>query len=313
MRMTRTRLWRLALALATTLAAGGFIVAGTIPAAMAQQGAQANPPPGTGPRAQAFIAAFNKGDAKAVAGFWTPDATYVDQAGNEHKGREKLEKLYEKLFAARKGAKLAIHVAAVKQLAADVGLMEGVTEVASPGGPPTAARFTAVIVKKDGEWYFQSVQDSLPRPPSNIEHFDDLEWLIGDWTGEEKGESGTATYRWAENQNFIVSSFTTTFDGLPVVGGTQWIAWDAVNKEIHSWTFYSGGGFGEAVWSKDGNRWTLKATARSRDGKKLSATNILTKTDDDHVTLQITKLAVDGQSLPDPQPLKLKRVKPAAQ
>ena len=56
--------------------------------------------PAKGRRAE-FIAAFNKGDAKAVAAFWTPDATYVDQVGREYKGREAIEKLYEKVFAAR--------------------------------------------------------------------------------------------------------------------------------------------------------------------------------------------------------------------
>jgi hypothetical protein len=41
----------------------------------------------------------------------------------------------------------------------------------------------------------------------------------------------------------------------------------------------------------------------------VSATNIITKTDDDHMTWQMTKLSVDGKSLPDPKPVKMKRVK----
>lgn len=36
------------------------------------------PGPAKGKRAQEFIAAFEKGDAKAVAAFWTEDADYVD-------------------------------------------------------------------------------------------------------------------------------------------------------------------------------------------------------------------------------------------
>ena len=38
--------------------------------------------------AEAFIAAFDKGDAKAVAAFWTPDGDYVDETGKQMKGRE---------------------------------------------------------------------------------------------------------------------------------------------------------------------------------------------------------------------------------
>jgi len=37
----------------------------------------------------------------------------------------------------------------------------------------------------------------------------------------------------------------------------------------------------------------------------------VTKTDDDHMTWQVTKLTVDGESVPDLKPVKLKRVKPA--
>ena len=89
----------------------------------------------------------------------------------------------------------------------------------------------------------------------------------------------------------------------------KWIAWDAIDKQIRSFSFYSGGGFGEAVWSKDDNKWSVKTTARTANGQKVSATNVVTKTDNDHVTWQMTKLIVDGKSLPDPKPVKMKRVK----
>jgi uncharacterized protein (TIGR02246 family) len=310
--MKTQRRLALALGLAAILALGGFVADGKSPSGAGGRRAEENEQPAKGRRAD-FIAAFNKGDAKAVAAFWTPDATYVDQVGREYKGREAIERLYEKVFAARKGAKLTIHVTSDKQVTPGVVLEDGITEVTpAEGGPGTAARFSAVLVKKDGEWYLQSVRDAVAHPPSNAEHLESLEWLIGEWTGEaEKGESATASYDWEENQNFIVSSFATTVDGAPVGGGTQWIGWDAVEKRIRSWSFYSGGGFGEAVWTKDGDKWALQTTARTAAGKKVSATNIVTKTDDDHMTWQITKLTVDGESLPALKPVKMKRVKPA--
>jgi uncharacterized protein (TIGR02246 family) len=273
--------------------------------------AAAQPPPtGKGQRAQDFIAAFNKGDAKAVAAFWTEGATYVDQAGREYKGRAAIEKLYAKVFAEGKGAKLSIHVISVKQLTPDVGIEEGITEVTpADGGPPSVARFSAVFVKKDSVWYLENVHDSVAHPPSNSEHFEDLQGLIGTWIGEEKGESSRASYSWAENRNFIVCSFATTLNGVPVIGGTQWIGWDAVDKQVRSWAFYSGGGSSEGVWSKEGNTWSAKISAKTSDGKKITATNLLTLTDADHVTTQLTKLTVDGQSVPDPKPTKLKRVR----
>ena len=314
--MLRSAKYRLAALLAAGALLAGLTAWGRLPG-----GARAQDKPGATERSQdkgangrraAFIAAFDKGDARAVAAFWAPDATYVDQVGHEYNGREAIEKLYETVFAARKGAKLAIHVTSAKQLSPDVALEDGVTEVTpAEGGLATAARFSAVLVKKDGEWYVQSIRDAVAHPPSNHEHLEGLEWLIGEWAGEaEKGESATASYDWAENQNFIVSSFATTVDGVPVAGGTQWIGWDAVDKQVRSWSFYSRGGFGEAVWAKDGDRWVAKVQARTREGKKVSATNTVTKTDDDHMTWQMTNLTVGGESLPDPKPVKMKRVKP---
>jgi uncharacterized protein (TIGR02246 family) len=268
--------------------------------------------PGKGKRAQEFLEAFNKGDAKAVAGFYTPTGEYTDMDGHRTQGRDALEKLYSKVFAQNKGAKLTVNVTSARMVGTDVALEEGITEVApADGGPPSVAAFSAVIVKKDGEWYFESVRETVAQPPSNAGHFEGIDWLLGEWTGEAtKGESAWASYSWAENRNFIVSSFFTTLNGIPVVGGTQWIAWDAVDKQIRSWSFYSGGGFGEGVWSQSGDTWTIKTTARSADGKKIAGTNIITRTDNDHATWQITKLTVDGQPVPDPNPVKMVRVKP---
>ena len=156
----------------------------------------------------------------------------------------------------------------------------------------------------------EACRDSVAHPPSNAEHFEDLDWLIGSWAGEsDKGPSSRSTFDWAENRNFIVSTFANTLNGVPVFGGTQWIAWDAVDKKIRSFSFYSGGGFGEAVWTKDGDKWIIQTTAKAANGKKVSVTNVVTKIDEGHAVWQVTKLTVDGQALPDPAPQKMKRVK----
>jgi uncharacterized protein (TIGR02246 family) len=262
-----------------------------------------------GQRAADFIAAFNKGDAKAVAGFWTPDGDYTDQAGQTFKGRAALEKLYAQSFAESKGAKLTITVTSHKAVGTDVILEDGLTEVTpADGGPGTVGRFSALLVKKDGEWYFESVRETIARPPTNAAHFDGIDWLIGDWVGEaEKGESAVASYAWAENQNFIVSTFATTLNGVPMIGGTQWISYDAVDKTIRSSTFYSGGGVGEATWSLAGNVTSVTASVKTAAGNKVSVVNVMTKVDADHATFQATKLVVDGKPMPDGPVIKLKR------
>jgi uncharacterized protein (TIGR02246 family) len=306
------RVFALALVLTAILALGGFVAAGKPPGRPDEPKADDKPAPGKGKRAKEFIAAFEKGDAAVVAAFWTDTADYTDETGRIYKGRAAIQRMYEKFFADHKGLKLSIIIRSHRPIGTDVALEEGVTEVTpAEGGLPSASGFSAVLVKKDGEWYFESVHDKVAQAPSNVEHFDDIEWLIGEWAGEDpKGESARATYSWAENRNFIVSNFATTLEGMPVVGGTQWITWDAVDKVIRSYSFYSGGGVGEAVWSKEGDTWQIQVNAKTAAGKKMSGVSLITKVDADHATWQVTKLTVNGQPIPDARPVKVVRVKP---
>ncbi|MFT3880627.1 MAG: SgcJ/EcaC family oxidoreductase [Gemmatales bacterium] len=269
---------------------------------------------GQGKRTGEFIEAYNKGDAKALAAFWTSEATYVDQAGLGIKGRAALEKMYGEVFAAQPGAKLKLKVTSAQQITPDVAMEDGVSEVTPAGGGiPSVVRFSTVLVKKEGQWYFLSVRESAFRPPSNGAHFQDLELLIGGWVGEaDKGESATASYSWAENQNFIVSNYSTTLNNVPVTSTTQWIAWDAVEKRVRSWSFYSGGGIGESTWAKEGNKWALKVAARMANGKKVSVTHVLTLVDNNHITWQPTELIVDDHAQPDRPVVKLRRARAEA-
>jgi uncharacterized protein (TIGR02246 family) len=307
--MRNQRLFGPAVTLLAALAIGQHVAVGKVAGQPDQPAAKGDP--ALRKRAAEFVAAFDKGDAAAVAGFWTPDGDYVDQLGRQVKGRGEIQKLYEKAFAERKGATLSVAPTSGRMVTPDVAIEDGVTVVTpADGGPGTAARYTAVLVRKDDRWLLESVRESVAFPPSNAEHLEGLEWLIGDWAGEaEKGKSARASYSWAENQNFIVCSFATTLNGVPIVGGTQWIGWDASGKQVRSWTFYSEGGFGEGVWARDGDKWSAKTAATTADGKKVSVTSVVTRVDADHVTVQPTNLSVDGKAIPDAEPLKLKRLK----
>ena len=183
--MSARRLVVLAVCLAIAMAIGQIVAGGKLPGKPDEPQSKGVAEPGKGKRAQAFIAAFNKGDAKETASFWAPDATYVDQVGREIKGRAAIEKLYEKVFAGNKGAKLTVHVTSARLLTPEVAVEDGTTEVTpADGNPGTVARFSAVLVRKDGEWYFESVHESVARPPTHAGHFEDIDWLIGEWTGE---------------------------------------------------------------------------------------------------------------------------------
>jgi uncharacterized protein (TIGR02246 family) len=262
-------------------------------------------------RAKAMIEAFNKGDAKAVAAFWTPDGDYMDELGHLFKGRKAIEAYFQKMFGAAKGAKLVVHRSGFRFIRPDLAIGDGIFEVFPPdGGPATSARYTAVQVKQDGQWFMASVREAVATAPNNAEKLEDLAWLIGDWADEgQKGALARLSFSWAENNNFIVSHFLTTVKDVPVAGGTQWIAWDAAAKQVRSWAFDSGGAISESAWSKDGNRMMSKTTTTLRDGKRVSSTNIVTRIDADHITWQSTGRSVDGKPLPDTQAVKLMRAR----
>ncbi len=262
-------------------------------------------------RAEEFVKAFDKGDAAALAAFWAPDGDYVDQAGTTLSGREAIEAAFKKQFAAAKGGKLRINTTALRVVKPDLAIEDGTTEVTYPDdAPPIVTRYTAVHVKQEGRWYLASVRDAIAVPPSSHKNLSDLDWLTGDWVDDaEKGEIGHVSYSWAENDNFLVATFATTLKDVPVAGGTQWIGWEGAGKQIRSWGFYSNGAISEGTWTGNGDKWTVKMTTTTRDGKKLAATNVITKVDADHATWQSTKRTLDGKELPDTDVIKMKRAK----
>jgi uncharacterized protein (TIGR02246 family) len=280
------------------------------PAAPAQQPDTTKEEAALFKKAEAFAAAFNKGDAKAVAAFYTANADVVNIEGEHVKGRKAIEEDYQKLFSEVKGAKLTIQIKSVRIAGPALALEDGVTEVAIPGGPPSVARYSVVYVKVDGDWYIESVREAVAMPPTNAKYLQDIAFLIGDWVEDvEKGGSSHASYAWAQHGNFIVNTFELTLKDIPVGGGTQWIGWDAAAKKPRSWAFVFNGGFAEGVWNKDGNNWKVQLTATLADGKKLTATNLLTRIDADHFSMQFIDRTLDGKQLPDEKAIKMKRAR----
>jgi uncharacterized protein (TIGR02246 family) len=260
---------------------------------------------------EAFVEAFHKGDAKAVAAFWAPDGDYTDETGQELKGREAIEKAFANLFAENKGLKVHIESTALRFVTADTAVEDGTTEVYPPnGGPPSKARYTNFLVKKDGQWLLSSVREAPFIPPGNYRYLRGLEFALGDWTGEgPEGAVERLSVAWSQNQNFLAVTFSTTAKDIPVGAASQRIGWDPAAKRIRAWIFDESGGFGDGTWTRDGDKWVCKSTHVRQDGKKAAATYLLTPVDADTLTLQARDRTEDGKQIPDTRELKLKRVK----
>ena len=110
-----------------------------------------------------YEAAYNRGDANAVAAFYTNDAEYVDEGGSVVSGRDDIENLLAEEFTTKPGAKLEIDVKSVRLLSPDVLVEEGIATVAAPGGPQGASRYVAVYIKRAGNWKISQLTQTVSR------------------------------------------------------------------------------------------------------------------------------------------------------
>jgi uncharacterized protein (TIGR02246 family) len=259
--------------------------------------------------ADAFVQAFNKGDAKALAAFWTEKGEFTGSDGEKLVGHDAIEKELQALFDENKGVQLRIEVESIKFLSPDVAVEEGVSALLhADGTPPSHSRYTNIHVKKDGKWLLESVKVSPYSPPSNAGNLKMFEGLIGTWSDE--GENGTTTieFEWTENQNFILAHFSTSKKGVLMTGGTAWIGWDASEKIVRTWMFEGNGGFGQGTWSKADGKLTGKSSAVMPDGKKASVTNVVSRVDANTIQWEIKDRVLDGKPLPALKTATMKRV-----
>jgi uncharacterized protein (TIGR02246 family) len=285
---------------------------GQPPAAGAKSG-QGQPPAGGAEQAirqavAAYADAFNKGDLAALSAFWAPDAEYIDEAGTAYKGREAITTLFQRFLAEHKGAKMSLKVTNLRSLTADVALQDGTSAVTDSHGAVDEGRFAAVWFKADGKWTLRSVRDLPGESDSGAgAALKELQWLLGNWASE-KGNIRVAA-RWALNRAYINLEYTVPeADGELAV--MQLVGYDPLTDQIKSWTFDSRGGYGEALWQREGNSWVSQNTGVLPNGQTGTAVNVIRFVDDQTFEFKTRDREIGGQPLPDGE-LKLVR-KPAA-
>jgi len=153
------------------------------------------------------------------------------------------------------------------------------------------------------------VREAPYTPPGNYEHLRGLEWAVGEWVDEGEGpEIDHASFEWSPDGNFLISTQDVTVKDTLVSRATEWIGWDPAASQVRSWIFVADGSIGENTWSNEGDQWIIKTNVILPDGKKLAATNIITRNGPDAITWQSKDRTLDGKALPDIQEIKMKRV-----
>jgi uncharacterized protein (TIGR02246 family) len=257
----------------------------------------------------AYCDAFNKGDIQAIAAFWAPDAEYVDEGGATYKGRDAIVALFRKFLTDLKGAKMALNVKTLRFLRPDVALGEGTSEITLPDGTLDKGRFTAAWVKSDGKWHLTSARDLPTEAEAAASALKSLQWLVGEWQSTDKDGTTTMTCKPTLGGAFLHLEFTSKrTDGTMTV--MLLIGFDPITDQVKSWTFDSLGGYGEALWARDGNQWVGQAVGVLPDGDDGSTTYVIKYGDDQSFTLQMRDRQIGGQPLADAEVKYARKAKP---
>jgi uncharacterized protein (TIGR02246 family) len=256
---------------------------------------------------EAYVAAFNQANAKALAALWAPEAVYINPlSGEQVVGREAIEGQFAAIFAEAKGAKLEATTGSIGFVSPNVAVEQGTAKVIRPEQAPEESQYTAVYVKREGQWLLDRVtEETVPVVTSHYEQLKDLEWMVGSWVDQDDEATVVTECNWTRNNNFLTRSFTIQVRDRIDMAGMQIIGWDPAAKQIRSWVFDSDGGFGQATWKKKGNRWYIQQSGVLPDGRKSSSVNIITYVDDNTCTLQSVNRTVDGELLPNIAEVKI--------
>lgn len=260
-----------------------------------------------------YVAAYNRGDAKAVAAHWSETGEWTNPAGEKVHGRQAIEKELQAMFAASKGVSIAVTAPSIRIVSADVAVEEGTATITRPGEDPEESTYVAIHVKKTGKWTLDSVYetDVAEEAPASSP-LQELAWLVGQWIDESEDSTVEATVTWTKNKTFLNYAFKMSVPGMDDLEGTQVIGWDPAAETIRSWMFDSDGGIGQGVWSKKGDHWVVTFDQVLPDGRRASATNIYALADGNTCTWTSIGRKLDGQFLPNIDDVKMVRKTSAA-
>jgi uncharacterized protein (TIGR02246 family) len=262
--------------------------------------------------AKEFEKAYNAHDAKAVAALFTPDAEIVGEDGNVAHGGDQIAAVFAAIFEENPDAKTEVAVDSIRFVAPTVAIEDGFTTVThQPNEPAERSKYVVVHVKQDGKWLMASARDLPDELGASDEQLKQLSWLIGEWVDESPDAVVHTSYRWADNNSFILGQFEAKIGGRPAISGSQRIGWDPQAKKLRTWAFDSEGGFTQGLWTRDGDRWIIKQTGVNRDGKTASATNILTQISQDRASIQSRDRVVGDEVTDDVGEVILVRRPPA--
>lgn len=209
-----------------------------------------------------YVAAFNKGDAAAVAKHWSKDGVFVNRTtGDRLVGREAIKASFQEMFADGPVGDLQVEVESVRFVRPDVAVEDGTVRFVSQTGPVDTTSYTAIYVKEENEWKLDSIRETASAAtPTNYDQLSHWEWMVGYWTDELDDWRVETNCEWSANRSFLTRSFKVLKEDETQIQGVQVIGYDPVSDTFRSWVFHSGGGFGEGTIEQENDSNFLVAS-----------------------------------------------------
>jgi uncharacterized protein (TIGR02246 family) len=249
--------------------------------------------------AQEYMEAVREGDAERIAAFWTAEGDLIAADGQRHNGRRLARQAAEQPGDESDVLELKANVDSIRFITSNVAIEDGAAHISPTTDGAVVVRYTAVWVKRGGEWRLDGVRESAARPASHGEHLAGLAWMVGDWVEEGDSPAVELSCAWSRDKHFLIRKIRVHLADHGPLSVTQRIGWDAREKQIRSWTFDSRGGHGEGVWWREDERWLVEATSVLPDGALANGLNVYAPVDDDTFTWKSSEAELDGQPVPE--------------
>ena len=260
--------------------------------------------------ADAYTAAYNAGDTKALGEQWTLGAE-LEEGGEFIKGREAIVAWLNRWRAINPQAQLKIAVTDMQLLGEGVARVQGTLAFTRQAGEePMVSRFESLRVLENGNW--RIAQSRVV--PTARRALADLDWMVGTWqsTDGQTGSTIDAVYEKSIGGHAIVGRIKTTRKDGSIVESLDLIHADRLTGAVRSWIFDSTGASAEGLLTSDGtsfNRSLVGTPGGGTSGRRAAWVQVLAPLGRDMLLFQSIERTIDGLPMPDTAPVHLRRIR----
>ena len=237
-----------------------------------------------------------------LADMFLDESMVVDPDGNATRGKAAVVAMYSAAFKESADLKLESDIADIRFLTLISLASKGRRLSTTKGDASEFTSFTTLLARRDGKWRIAEIHE-YAAPAEDVtpyERLKELEWMVGDWVDESDSVKSISSVRWADNQSYLIRTYSIEVQGEKPSTGTMFIGWDPQSGQIKSWLFNSEGGHGDGLWTRTGEKeWVTKATGVLRDGRPTSATQIHVMINKDSVKVSSIDRIIGGVVAPD--------------